>query len=62
MSKSIHDIMTEATDEQIVRWWPMIQNNVWPPDMPIPFEAFSDVWNPIQRRLLVIENQPKKKE
>lgn len=61
-TKSIHVIMAEASEEQIMRWWPLIRDDVWPSDMPVPMEAFSDVWNPIQRRVSAIENKPAKKK
>jgi hypothetical protein len=59
MSKCIRDIFGECTDEQAVRWLEDIREDRWPRDMPIPAEAFSDVWYQLQKRVIDIKPKPR---
>jgi hypothetical protein len=59
-SKGIHEILLEATDEQVKEWWKAIgDEDRWPSTMPIPREAFQAVWHGLQKRVIsIVEKKP----
>lgn len=50
MTESAEEIIAKATDEQVREWHRLFGENVWPPDMPVPREAFEQAWSALHRR------------
>jgi hypothetical protein len=54
----VSEIVDQATDEQVVRWYADICENRWPADMPMPAEAFEAVWHPLMKKAINVSPPP----
>jgi len=57
--KTVHQILNEATPEQIRVWWKVFsqEDGRWPETMPLPAEAFSTVWHSLQQKFIALPQE-----
>lgn len=58
--KTVTELVTNATDDQILKWHSAIKDMKWPEDLPIPAEAFEAIWHKLHRRAITIHVKEKR--
>lgn len=58
--KTAREIIEEATDAQIERWYKDICDGKWPARMPVPVEATEAVWIRLHTRAINMPAKVKK--